>query len=106
MKICVMTQSKSWTTIVDAIRFCDDNTAQLIRNGEMEGKIDLSICELNKLSRTDGGMEYYEVVERTAQEVPVQEQLDDNVELFSLLITTSSLVSKAIKMIKNSTTEK
>jgi len=70
-----MTPSKSQIFIVDKIEFNEEiTTANLILNGLKAGELDLTICDLKKLDRTDGNMEYYEVIERTAQEVPVQEQ--------------------------------
>ena len=77
MKICVMTPSKSIVFIIHQIKFNEERTtAKLILNGLNVSEIDLTKCRLNKLDRTDGNMEYYEVVERTAQEVPVQEQFN------------------------------
>ncbi|OOM74564.1 hypothetical protein CLPUN_38050 [Clostridium puniceum] len=65
MKVCIMTSSKSMILIINEIKFNDDKTiAELISDDSIIGKLDLDQCELNKLDRTDGNMEYYELVEK------------------------------------------
>lgn len=65
MKLCVMTESKNLILIVNEIKFNDDKTAiELILNDSIIGKLDLDQCNLKKLDRTDGNMEYYEIIEK------------------------------------------
>lgn len=65
MKVCIITSSKSMILIINEIKFNDDKTvAELISDDSIIGELDLDQCELNKLDRTDGDMEYYELVEK------------------------------------------
>jgi hypothetical protein len=65
MKVCVMTKSKSMISIIDAIEFNKERTkVTLIEKKSTIGELDLTLCELKKLDRTDGNMEYYEIIEK------------------------------------------
>ncbi|OOM75462.1 hypothetical protein CLPUN_32730 [Clostridium puniceum] len=65
MKFCIMTPSKSMILIINEIKFNDDKTvAELISDNSIIGKLDLDQCNLKKLNRTDGNMEYYEIIEK------------------------------------------
>ena len=64
-KVCVMTPSKSQILILDRISINEKRTsADLIFKNSKVGELDLAACELKKLDRADGNMEYYELVER------------------------------------------
>jgi|GEM_PF-6130687 len=65
MKVCVTTKSKNMILIVDKIELGEGNAvAKLIVNNTTIGDIYLTDCELKKLDRTDGNMEYYEIIEK------------------------------------------
>lgn len=65
MKVCLLTQSKSLILIINEIKFNDYKTvAELISDDSIIGKLDLDQCSLKKLNRTDGNMEYYEIIEK------------------------------------------
>lgn len=65
MKVCVMTANKSIILLIHQIKFNEEKTnAKLILNGLNVGEIDLTKCDLKKLDRTDGNMEYFEVIKK------------------------------------------
>ena len=66
-------KSKSMISIIDAIKFNEEKTkVTLIEKKSTIGELDLTLCELKKLDRTDGNMNITKLLKNKFYKLEVQ----------------------------------